>query len=265
MNRDKTAMENLLDVMRKLRSPSGCPWDREQSLASLKPCLLEECYELLEAMDRDDIPAHIEELGDVLLQVVFQAVIREQEKKFSFADVAEALTAKLIRRHPHVFGNTDAESSGEVLKNWEQIKQFERKDRPDHSALDGVPEALPALLKAQRVQSKASRVGFDWQDATGAVDKIHEEINELMQAVRDETSDEIEQETGDLLFSVVNYCRFINVDAESALNLSSRKFAARFRAVERRVREMGREMRDCTLAELDSVWDEIKKAESMQD
>ena len=167
MSNDLTPIEKLLKVMRKLRGPDGCPWDREQSVASLKPCLLEECHELLEAMDGDDLKLHVEELGDVLLQVVFQCVIREQEGEFGFDDVAEAITAKLIRRHPHVFGDAEVDGSGEVLQNWEQIKQVEKRHKPDHSALDGVPVSLPALLKAQRIQSKASRVGFDWKDATG--------------------------------------------------------------------------------------------------
>ncbi len=258
MNKSKSPIEKLLDVMRKLRGPDGCPWDREQSIVSLKPCLLEECHELLEAMDGEDPNLHIEELGDVLLQVVFQCIIREQEGSFGFDDVAQAITAKLIRRHPHVFGEAQVNDSGEVLRNWEQIKQVERKNKPEQSALDGVPATLPALLKAQRMQSKASRVGFDWKDATGAIAKIHEEIEELTVAQANNDKVEMEREAGDLIFSVVNYCRFINVDAESALELTNKKFSTRFKAVEKKVREMGKDMKRCTLEELDVIWDEVK-------
>ncbi len=260
MINDTAAITRLLDVMRKLRGQGGCPWDREQTIASLKPCLLEECHELLEAMDNnDDTANHIEELGDVLLQVVFQSVIREQEGSFTFDDVADAITAKLIRRHPHVFGDTSAETTGEVLKNWEQIKQVEKKHKPDHSALDGVPVTLPALLKAQRIQSKASRVGFDWEDSTGAIAKIREETDELIEACEQGDQAAVAGEAGDLLFSVVNYCRFIDVDAESALELTNKKFSRRFKEVEKKVRAMDKDMRKCTLEELDAIWDEVKR------
>ena len=251
-------VQRLVEVMRRLRAPGGCPWDREQTLQTLKPCLLEETYELLDAIDRGDPAMHIEELGDVLLQVVFQCVIREEEGKFSLDDVATALTDKLIRRHPHVFGDTTAETSSKVLRNWELIKQSEKGKNPGRSALDGVPATLPALLKAQRTQEKASRVGFDWKDASGAIEKIHEELEELSAAVTEGDAGRITDETGDLLFSVVNYCRFIHVDAEGALSGATQKFATRFREVERRVREMGKEMKNCTLAELDAIWDVVK-------
>lgn len=258
MNSKKESINRLLDVMRKLRAPDGCPWDREQSIASLKPCLLEECHELLEVMDGDNMADHIEELGDVLLQVVFQSVIREQEGAFTFDDVCAAIAEKLIRRHPHIFGDVNAETSGEVLRNWEQIKQQEKSATPERSALDGVPATLPALLKAQRMQSKASRVGFDWKDSSGAIAKIHEEIAELIAAQASGDQEATAEEAGDLLFSVVNYCRFIDVDAESALELTNKKFSRRFKEVEKRVREAGKDMRKCTLAELDAIWDQVK-------
>ena len=176
--------------------------------------------------------------------------------------MAAALAEKLVRRHPHVFGDTQAATSGQVLRNWEAIKQTEKGKPPDRSAIDGVPAALPALLKAQRVQAKASRVGFDWKDASGAVEKIDEELGELKQAIASGTPDQVAGEMGDLLFSLVNTCRFLDVDAESALDGTTRKFARRFREVERRVREQGRSLKACTLAELDAVWDEVKRAES---
>ena len=259
---DQTSgINRLLDVMRQLRAPGGCPWDREQTMQSLKPCLLEETYELLDAMDRNDLTLHREELGDVLLQVVFQCAIREEEQTFTFNDVAATLAEKLIRRHPHVFGDQVADSSGQVLKNWEAIKQTERKDKSERSALDGVPAALPALLKAQRVQAKASRIGFDWKDSTGALEKVHEELQELQDVVREKDRAAIEDEMGDLLFSIVNYCRFLEVDAESALARATDKFARRFRGVEGLARERGIDMKQRTLAELDALWDEVKACE----
>ena len=176
-----TGIERLHEIMVRLRDPEkGCPWDREQTLSSLKPCVLEETYELLAAMDRpEDKANHIEELGDVLLQVMFQAVMAEQEGRFSFDDVANAIADKLVRRHPHVFGTVDAKDAATVLKNWEQIKQMEHKKEARHSALDGVPPTLPGLIKAQRTQEKAARVGFDWKDANGPLAKIEEELGEL--------------------------------------------------------------------------------------
>jgi tetrapyrrole methylase family protein/MazG family protein len=251
----------LVEVMRRLRAPGGCPWDREQTFQTLKPCLLEETYELLEAMDGDNLPLHVEELGDVLLQVVFQCAIREEEGLFTFDDVAASLADKLVRRHPHVFGDVSVNSSGEVLRNWEAIKQTEKGKKPDRSAIDGVPAALPALLKAQRVQAKAARVGFDWDDAAGATGKIAEELAELREAVAAGDKGKIADEMGDLLFSAVNYCRFIDVDAEGALEGANKKFSRRFREVERRVREQGRSLKACTLAEMDAIWDAVKAEE----
>jgi len=249
-------VRRLVEVMRRLRAPGGCPWDREQTIQTLKPCLLEETYELLDAMDTGDTALHVEELGDVLLQVVFQCAIGEEEGRFTFDEVAAALTDKLVRRHPHVFGEVTAGTSGEVLRNWEAIKQGEKAET--RSALDGVPAALPALLKAQRVQAKASRVGFDWKESSGALEKVHEELGELSEAVAGGDAARITDETGDVLFAIVNYCRFIHVDAESALAGATQKFATRFREVERLARERGMEMRNCTLAELDALWDEAK-------
>ena len=258
---DFSGMRRLHEVMKRLRAPGGCPWDREQTLQTLKPCLLEETYELLEAMDSPDPAPHVEELGDVLLQVVFQCAIREEEGNFNLDDVAATLADKLIRRHPHVFGDAQATTSGQVLRNWEAIKQTEKGKPPDRSALDGVPATLPALLKAQRVQSKASRVGFDWEDATGAISKIEEELAELKAAIASGDKAATAEEMGDLLFSAVNTCRFLDIDAEGALDGTIRKFSRRFREVERRVREQGRALKDCTLVEMDAIWDAVKQAE----
>ena len=262
-----TGIDRLHDIMTRLRDPEkGCPWDREQTLESLKPCLLEETHELLAAMDRpEDKANYVEELGDVLLQVMFQCVMAEQEGRFSFDDVANAISDKLVHRHPHVFGDVDAKDSATVLRNWEQIKQMEHRKESRHSALDGVPAALPALLKAQRTQEKAARVGFDWKDADGPMEKVEEEISELKAEVAARKSDKpadsgkVKEEFGDLVFAVCNLARHLKVDAESAAELSTSKFSRRFRAVEQGAKESGRALRDMTLEEMDALWEEAKK------
>lgn len=264
-----SGIERLHEIMTRLRDPErGCPWDREQTLESLKPCVLEETYELLAAMDRPDEKAnYVEELGDVLLQVMFQCVMAEQEGRFSFDDVANAISDKLVHRHPHVFGNVDARDSATVLRNWEQIKQTEHRKEARHSALDGVPPALPALLKAQRTQEKAARVGFDWKDADGPLDKVAEELGELKAEVAARASERpadsvrVKDELGDLAFAVANLARHLKVDAESALEGATAKFARRFRAVEARAKAQGRSLKDMTLAEMDALWEEAKKGD----
>ncbi len=250
-------MARLRWVLKALRAPDGCPWDREQTLKSIQPCLQEECYELLSAMVGDDVENHKEELGDVLLQVLFQSDIREDEGAFGFDDVVNMLADKLISRHSHVFGEVEASDTEAVLKNWEREKQKEHKT-PKASALDGVPEALPALLKAQRTQHKAAKVGFDWKDAEGPEVKLQEELAELHAAMAAGDTVAIEEEYGDVLFSIVNLARHINVDAESALRAATAKFAKRFRAVEARVKAEGKEMKALSLEELDKIWDAVK-------
>ena len=263
-----TGIERLHDIMTRLRNPeTGCPWDRVQTLETLKPCVLEATYELLAAMDRpEERENHIEELGDVLLQVMFQCVMAEEKGSFSFDDVANAISDKLVRRHPHVFGDAVAKDPATVLKNWEQIKQQEHRKELRHSALDGVPGTLPALLKAQRTQEKAARVGFDWKDAQGPLDKIKEELRELEEAVGasgDTALDpHVKEELGDLIFAVTNLARHLKADAESALEGTTAKFARRFRAVEAGAKAQGKSLRDMTLAEMDALWDEAKASES---
>jgi len=254
-----TGIERLHQIMTRLRDPeTGCPWDRVQTLESLKPCVLEETYELLAAMDRpEDKANHVEELGDVLLQVMFQCVMAEQEGRFSFDDVANAISDKLVHRHPHVFGDVDARTPEAVLRNWEQIKQLEHKKETRHSALDGVPSTLPSLLKAQRSQEKAARVGFDWKDASGPRAKIDEELKELDAA----KGDDVKREFGDVLFSLCNLARHLKIDAESALELSTSKFARRFRGVEAAARSEGRDLKSMTLDEMDALWDAVKASE----
>lgn len=265
-----TGIERLHEIMTRLRDPqTGCPWDREQTLESLKPCVLEETYELLSAMDKpEDKANHIEELGDVLLQVMFQSVMAEEEGRFTFDDVANGVSDKLVHRHPHVFGNVDAKDSATVLKNWERLKQLEHKKEARHSALDGVPAALPALLKAQRTQEKASRVGFDWKDAAGPMEKIAEELNELKAEVEVRASKKpidstrVKEELGDLLFAVCNLARHLGVDAESALELTNTKFSRRFRSVEAGAKEAGRDLKKMTLDEMDELWEKAKEGEA---
>ena len=260
-------IERLHEIMTRLRDPeTGCPWDREQTLSSLKPCVLEETYELLSAMDRpEDTANHIEELGDVLLQVMFQSVMAEEDGRFTFDDVANAISDKLIRRHPHVFGDVKADDTAAVLKNWEQIKQMEHRKESRHSALDGVPPTLPGLIKAQRTQEKAARVGFDWKDAKGPLSKIKEELDELTAEVELRKSDSpadserVKEELGDLLFSVCNLARHLKVDSESALETATAKFSKRFRAVESGAAAIGRNLSDMTLQEMDGLWEESKK------
>ena len=264
----QNGIDRLHEIMVRLRDPeTGCPWDRVQTLETLKPCVLEETYELLAAMGRpEDQANHVEELGDVLLQVMFQCVMAEQEGRFGFDDVANAISDKLVRRHPHVFGDVVAKDPATVLKNWEQIKQQEHRKESRHSALDGVPETLPALLKAQRSQEKAARVGFDWKDASGPLAKIREELAELEEAVaasKDTALDvHVKEELGDLLFSVANLARHLKADAESALEGTTAKFSRRFRAVEAAAKAAGRDLKSMTLAEMDALWDEAKKAEA---
>ena len=256
--------------MTRLRDPqAGCPWDKEQTLESLKPCLLEETHELLAAMDcPSDKANYIEELGDVLLQIMFQSVMAEEKGSFSFDDVANAVSDKLVHRHPHVFGNVDAKDSATVLRNWEQIKQLEHKKNLRHSALDGVPAALPALLKAQRTQEKAARVGFDWKDAEGPMEKISEELSELNVEIAARKSKKpcdsmrVKEELGDLLFAVCNLARHLGVDAESALELSTSKFARRFRGVEAEAKSQSLDMKDMSLEQLDALCDRVKASES---
>ncbi len=260
----------LIDLMATLRAPNGCPWDRKQTHASLKPYLLEETYEVLETIDHQDFTKLREELGDVLLQVVFHSQIAAETGTFTIDEVVEQLSTKLIRRHPHVFGDTNAAdkpANGEqVLSQWEDIKKAERQAAGGpQSALDGVPKALPALLRAYQVQSRASRVGFDWShDATGLEEvfkKIEEEIAELRAALAQEppASDDVAGELGDLLFSLVNLARFIKVNPEDALRQSTNRFIDRFALVESQAAEQQRALTDMTLAEMDTLWEQAKQ------
>ena len=250
----------LVKVMARLRAADGCPWDREQTHASLKPYLLEEAYEALEAIDVGDDGELCKELGDVLLQVVFHAQIAGEEGRFSIDDVARAIVDKLIHRHPHVFGDLEVDGADQVVTNWERIKQEERrgKDRQP-SVLDGVPKQLPALLRAQRIQGKASRVGFDWDEIAGPLAKVEEEFAELRKAMEVGSAAEVEEEFGDLLFALVNVGRFLKLAPEDTLRRAVEKFERRFRQVEETARTQGRDLQEMSMQEMDQIWDQIKK------
>ena len=255
-------IDRILDIMRKLRDPEkGCPWDREQNLESLKPFLIEECYELIDAIDSGDVEKHKDELGDMLLQIVFQVQLRQEKGQFGFDDICTNLAEKLIRRHPHVFGDTTVTGSKDVLTKWEQIKNTEKKNGK-RSVVDGVPNHLPALMKAHQVQSRAARVGFDWSAIHDVMAKLEEETKEAM---RSGNKEHIAEEIGDLLFSVVNLSRFQKLHAEELLAATVRKFSRRFQAVEALVHAAGKQMTDCTLAELDEFWNTVKLSEPQKD
>jgi len=258
---NQPGIDQLTEIVAKLRGPGGCPWDREQTHATLRAGLLEEAHEVVAAIDNRDDANLREELGDLLLQSVFHAQLAAEEGRFTFDDVAREIAAKLVRRHPHVFAADHCADSAAVLQRWEEIKRAEKGDAPA-SALDGIPGGLPALMHAQKTQKKAARLGFDWPDAAPVFDKLHEEISELRTAISDpESADSnVEDELGDLLFTVVNLARKLHLDAETALHRGTRKFAARFRAVEQLAGVRGIALEKLSLPELDRLWDEVKRS-----
>lgn len=265
--------EKLVAVQARLRAPKGCPWDREQTHQTLRTYLLEEAYEVLEALDKGNDAKFAEEMGDLLLQIVFHSQIASEEGRFTVSDVIREIHDKMIRRHPHVFGETRAKDSKEVLRNWEQIKAEERRASKGKSAggegtkeapslLDGVSRALPATLEGFQLTRKASRIGFDWDNADGVIDKMREETAELEIALNDKDQRKIEEEMGDFLFAAVNLARFVHVDPEIALKKANAKFSRRFRTIEARARELGREFKDLPRKEMEALWDATKRAES---
>src|SRR6266545_6358797 len=262
MSRAQVAIERLLSIMERLRGPQGCPWDREQTLKSLRPYVLEETYEVLEAIDAGDPGEHCEELGDLLLQIVFQAQLMKEEGRFDFADVAESISRKLVSRHPHVFGNAEAKDADAVLRQWAVLKREEKKAKGrGESVLEGVPREMPALARADRLTEKASRVGFDWPDAGGARAKVTEEIVELDAAIARGDRDAVEHEIGDALFALVNLSRKLGVAPEEALRATVARFVTRFSYVERELTRRGVPHGKATLAEMDALWDEAKALE----
>ncbi len=251
--------DDLVRLVSRLRGPQGCPWDKRQTPQSLKPFLLEETYEVLDAVNVQDPASLKDELGDLLFQVVFHAQIARERGNFSMRDVLKGVTRKMVRRHPHVYGNTRATTAEDVLARWETHKKRERAGRNRDSALDGVPRTLPALLRAQRLQSRASRAGFDWDREAPVWDKVEEELEELARARRSESRRRVKEEMGDLLFTIVNLARFLDLDAEDALRSAAGRFARRFRAVERRLKQNGRTMAETSAGELDRLWNRAKR------
>lgn len=253
--------------MDRLREPGGCPWDREQDYESLRSYLIEECYEVADALDRSDRAALREELGDLLFQIVFLSRLAKEDGEFVAADVVRGIAEKMIRRHPHVFGDAKAETPADVLRNWEEIKREEKRQdqRPsaaraaEHSVLDGIPIALPALLKAQRLGTKAARVGFDWERPVDVLDKVYEELGELREAVEQEHRSSVREELGDLLFSLVMLARKLDVDPEGALEQTNLKFIKRFGWIEGELRKQHRRVDDEDVDRLEQLWDASKK------
>ncbi len=251
--------DDLVEVMSHLRSEEGCPWDREQDHKSLKVTTLEEAYEVVEAINMEDDENLIEELGDLLLQVVFHAQIAGDEARFTMNEVTDTIVKKLIRRHPHVFSTTDVKDAEEVTVNWDAIKRAEKDHKTVSDELKSVPKALPALVRAGKVQKKAARIGFDFPDWSEAFKKVEEETMELHKALQNMDKPRIEEEFGDLLFSIVNVSRFLEVNPENSLTNTIEKFINRFEGVETLAKSRGLELSDMNLSEMDALWDEVKR------
>ena len=253
--------ERLVEIMAQLRAPNGCPWDREQTFDTIKPYTIEETYEVLEAIDERDWPHLTEELGDYMLQAVFYAQMAAEQKLFTIADSLDAINEKLVRRHPHIFGDAVANTSSEVLERWNEIKKKEKADRGEvqKRLLDGIPRNTPALVEAQQVAKKAAGAGFDWENVEQVFDKLHEELDELRRAREAGDQAEIEGELGDLLFVLVNVARFLKVDPEQALRKTNAKFRRRFNHVEDRLREKGKSPAESNIAEMEELWQEAKQ------
>jgi MazG family protein len=260
----KRSFDELVQLMTRLRGPNGCPWDRKQTLPDLKPFVIEEAYEVVDAIDQNDRAALLEEIGDLLLEAVFVAEVTREEGTFDIYDSITAIHDKLVRRHPHVFGEVEATDAEQVLVNWEKLKQTERKAE-NKSLLSGVPRSLPALLKASRLTEKASRVGFDWRRTDDVFEKLDEEIQELREAVASGDVTKMHDELGDVLFTIANVARKVSVNAEEALQSTNRKFTSRFEWMEARVREQQKDLDQLTLEEMDELWDAAKHAERAVD
>jgi len=247
--------------MARLRSPEGCPWDREQSFDTIKPYLLEETYEVLEAVDARDWPALAEELGDLLLEVVFLAQIASEQELFRIEDSLDRISEKLLRRHPHVFGTATADTAGEVKRRWDEIKAQEKqqKGRAEEGLLASVPRALPALVEATQLTTRAAGVGFDWQNADQVLEKLNEELAELAEARARAAPEELENELGDLLFVLVNLARFLKLDPEQALRQTNRKFRERFGYLEQKLLAQGRSLAEASIEEMEALWQEAKR------
>ncbi len=264
MDRKRINIEKLVHLVEQLRGDNGCPWDKEQTRETLKPMLIEEAYEVLHALDAGDPEELKEELGDLLFQVIFHARIAQEQGEFDMADVIDRSHEKMVRRHPHVFGDADLKSAVDVLKNWEDIKAAEKgiqsslHPESNKSLLDGIPSKLPALHRAYQITAKASRVGFDWPQLEDLLSKMGEEASELADAHSRHDSKKIIDEVGDMLFVAANIARFLGIDPETALQRSNDKFSRRFRYVESAIKEQGREIRNVSLSEMDALWEDAK-------
>ena len=263
-----TKLEKFAEIIAKLRDPNGgCPWDLEQTYQTMPPHILEEAYEVVEAINQDDRKELKEELGDLLMQVVFLSKLAQEEGAFTLDDVIDGITDKIIRRHPHVFGEIKAENSDEVLKNWENIKQQERYQKEQFSILDNVPIALPSLLRAAKLQKRCAKVGFDWSELEPTIQKVEEELQEVRDEIlkQPQNPQAIEEEIGDLLFATVNVARHLKLNPEEALRKANLKFERRFRQVEQRILDSGRQLEQVSLAEMDLIWDQVKQQEKQED
>ena len=254
----KYGFQDLIEIMKMLRAPGGCPWDREQTHKSIRQNFIEETYEVIEAIDTEDRELLKEELGDVLLQVVFHSEMESEKGSFDINDVCDGICKKLIVRHPHIFSDVKADTTDEVLSNWDKIKMQTKSQKTQSDAMDSVSKSLPSLMRSEKLQKKAAKVGFDWPDVNGALQKVEEETQELQKAIEDGDKKGMEEELGDLLFSVVNVSRFLKVDSEEALYHACDKFTNRFRMVEALAKERGIAMESAPLSLLDSLWDEVK-------
>ena len=257
--KDRYTCEDLVRIVTLLRSPGGCPWDREQTHESIRKNFIEETYEVVEAIDQGSPEMLREELGDVLLQILLHAEMEREKGVFDFNDVCNEIAQKLIIRHPHVFGDVTVSGTDEVLTNWDAIKRATKKQKTFTESILSIPRQFPALMRAQKTQEKAAKAGFDWEEASGAVEKIYEETAEVKEAMAAGDAAKVTDELGDLLFAAVNVCRFAHTDAEEALTGATDKFTSRFRLVEQYVLETGRPMTDFSLAELDVFWERAKK------
>ena len=253
--------QQLVTIMARLRGPGGCPWDREQTFDTIKPFTLEETYEVLDAIDRRNWNDLAEELGDFLLQAVFYAQMASEQQLFGIADALDAINQKLVRRHPHIFGEEKAQTAGDVKRIWGQVKSSEKKEKGKEGAglLESVPRNLPALVEGQQLASRAAGVGFDWSNADQVVDKLHEELAEFQQARVNASQPELEDELGDMLFVLVNLARFVKVDPEQALRRTNAKFRLRFAYIERKLAERGQSLETSTVEEMEALWQEAKR------
>lgn len=259
MTGKKVDLEKLVSLMERLRAPNGCPWDKEQTLESLVPFIIEEAYEVISAIDSGESQNLKEELGDLLFQVVFATQITKEADKFDLADVVDNTHVKMVRRHPHVFGDKKAETSEEVLKHWAEIKKEEKKHEKKEGYLGGVPEVLPALLRAHKITQKAAKVGFDWKSVDEVINKLDEELGEFKEAVKKKDAANMEEELGDILFTIVNVSRFLEVNPEDALRKTIGKFINRFHFIEKSLEEDGKDLSSTSVDEMERLWEESKR------